>query len=146
MTRQPFARWTPRLVSLIGLVVMACGSANALAAKPIPAVWADVAITFGDQTYGFAGAQQQFTQAQDGGRILFDMTTLGTPGYNPLPQIDVSGLGASGNRWQVVARVGHRSYTFSGTCASLTFSSKEEGVTVRHLYLNCQSLDSFESP
>jgi hypothetical protein len=146
MTRQLFARWTPRLVSLIGMAVLACGSANALAAKPIPTVWADVAITFGDQTYGFAGAQQQLTQAQDGGRILFDMTTLGTPQYNPLPQIDVSGLDASGNHWEVVTRVGHRSYTFSGTCASLTFSSNEGGLAVRHLYLNCRSLDSSEAP
>ena len=142
MARHSFRRF----VTLAGCAVLVCGSVNALAAKPISAEYADVQITFGGQTYGFSGLQQQFAQAQDGGRIVFEVTTLGTPAYVSVPQIDVSHLDAAGNHWEVVSTVGRRNYLFSGVCASTTFRTVESGISVRHLYLTCKSLDTSNSP
>lgn len=138
MTRRSFHR----LVSLTGSLLLACGAANALAAKPISNVYADVSITFGGDTYGFYGVEQQFTQTQNGGRIVFDVTTLGTPEYRPLPQIDVSHLDDTGNYWEVVTSAGRHSYMFSGICASETFSTNQSGLVVQHLYLNCKTLQT----
>ena len=126
--------------TLLVCALSACLSGTALAAKPGPNAFADVQVTFGGQTFGFAGVLDTFSQSQNGGRIAFELTMLGTPGYVPLPQIDTSSLKADGNYWEVVSKLGNRSDVFAGTCASETYSSSEGGATVRHLYLNCSSL------
>jgi len=131
-----------RSSTLVAALLLAAASGNALAAKGIPAIYSDVAIAFGGQVYGFSGPQQSFVQTQDGGRIVLELTTLGTPANFPVTQIDSGTLDAAGNQWDVVTRIGNKNYTFSGICSSETFSSKESGVTVRHLFLSCQDLTS----
>lgn len=132
--------------SLAACAISLAVSSNALAAKANTAIYSDVSITFAGETYGFGGTQQSFAQTEDGGRIVFDLTTVGTPDYQALPQIDSSGLNARGNTWQVVTRLGHTTYTYVGTCASTTFSTVESGVSIRHLYLDCQTLGTSKTP
>jgi hypothetical protein len=146
MARQTPRRWKRHLGVLAGGAFAIGVCANALAAKPISTVFSEVAITFGGQVYGFSGAQESFAQSENGGRIVFDLTTLGSPGDIPVTEIDVNGLDPGGNHWDVVLRVGHRDYTFTGTCASETFSSMEGGMSVRHLYLTCATLTSSATP
>jgi hypothetical protein len=117
---------------------------NAAAAPPSkPSVYADVQITYAGQTFGFGGPQNSFYQNQDGGGIQFNVTTLGTPAYEPLPQIDTSSLVPAGNHWEVVTQINHRYYQFVGTCASTTFSTVDStGTVVMHLFLNCKDLQT----
>ena len=140
-TARSFSRQCRRSALAAAIVLLGL-SGNALAAKGIPPIYSDVAIAFGGQVYGFAGPQQSFVQTQDGGRIVLELTTLGSPSSFPVTQIDSDALISSGNQWEVVTRIGTKNYMFSGTCSSETFNSKESGVTVRHLFLNCQDLTS----
>src|SRR3569832_3025508 len=87
-------------------------SANALAAKPNSALYSVVAITFGGQTYSFAGAQESYGQTQDGGRVVMELTSVCTLDYSPRPEIGAT-LAVFGNHWDVVARVGHQTFTFT---------------------------------
>lgn len=131
-----------RRSTLAAAVLLLAGTGNALAAKGISPIYSDVAIAFGGQVYGFSGPQQSFVQTQDGGRIVLELTTLGSPGNFQVTQIDSDSLTRAGNQWEVVTRIGNKNYTFSGTCSSETFNSSESGLTVRHLYLSCQDLTS----
>lgn len=112
------------------------------AGKPVAAIYSDIEITFGGQTFAFSGIEKSFSQSASGGRVVFDVTQLGTPGYAPLPQIDTSTLETTGNHWQVQSNLGSRSYSYNGTCAAETFTTTESGIVVRHLYLNCRDLDT----
>ena len=120
-------------------------SSNALAGKPNFSVYSEVAITFGGQTYSFAGLQQSYAQTQDGGRIVLELTTVGTLDYSPRPEI-AGNLEDYGNHWEVVGRVGRQTFTFTGTCASQTLSRSQSGIWVRHVFLNCTALTSDSSP
>jgi len=141
------SRYTHQRQSLgFGVIVAAfsafLASGSALAA-PKATVYSDVQITYGGQTFGFSGVQTSFSVNQDGGRVIFNVTTVDPPGYLPLPQIDTSSLPESGNRWEVVTKVGTRSYSFAGTCASETFTtSGPSGGWIRHLFLNCKDFSS----
>jgi hypothetical protein len=130
-----------RLQSLVLSVVLSVVACAAYAGKPAPVLWSDVVITYAGQTFGFTGSQSSFAQSQDGGRIVFNLSQLDTPGTAELPDIDVSLLTPKGNHWDVVSKVDNHSYTFSGTCASQTFTTSDSGGNViRHLYLNCRDL------
>lgn len=131
---------------LLFCAVAACLSGPVMAGKPVATIFSEVQISFAGQTSGFSGSQDSFSQSQNGGRIVMDLTTLGTPLYDPLPQIDTSGLDIASNHWEVVTKVGNRSYSFVGTCASLTYATVESGLTVRHLFLNCRDLESTAAP
>jgi hypothetical protein len=125
---------------VLGLALAAAAS-GVQAAKPVASSWADVRITYGGQTFGFSGAQTSFSQGQDGGRIVFNVNQVDTPGVESLPQIDVSSLPATGNHWEVITKVNNRSYSFIGTCASQTFTLLDpSGALIRHLFLNCRDL------
>jgi len=118
-------------------------ASGAALAAPKATVYSDVQITYGGQTFGFSGIQTAFTVNQDGGRVVFSVTTVDPPGYLPLPQIDTSSLPEAGNRWEIVTKVGTRSYSFAGTCATETFTtSGPNGGWVRHLFLNCKDFTS----
>ena len=115
--------------------------AASYAGKPAPTILSDVRITFAGQTYGFAGAEDSFTVAATGGRIVFQVRQLELPGYLPVPDVDVDTLETGGNRWVVETEFGRRSDAFVGTCASETYTTEDFGVVVRHLNLNCKDLD-----
>lgn len=117
-------------------------SAAAAAAKPAPTIYADVEITFAGQTFGFGGIEESFSQTAEGGRIVFQVTELSTPGYVPLPQVDVGVLPAHGNQWEIQSDHGKQSDVAVGTCASATFTTVESGLVVRHVYLNCKELET----
>ncbi len=123
--------------------VLLAFSASCVAGKPSVTIYSEVEISFGGQTFGFSGVEKSFSQSESGGRIVFDVTQLGTPGYVPLPQIDTSALESTGNHWEVQSNLGTRSYTYAGTCAAETYTSTESGFFVRHLYLNCRDLTTF---
>ena len=110
------------------------------AGKPAPAIYSEIEITYAGQTFGFSGVEKSFSQSATGGRVVFEVTQLGTPGYAPLPQIDTSALEPTGNHWELQSNLGNRSYTYVGTCAAETFTTTESGFFVRHLYLNCRDL------
>lgn len=126
--------------------VAACFSGTVSAAKPAAAVYADVHITFGGETSVFSGPLDAFSQAQNGGRLAFQLTNLGTSDFDAVPQIDTGLLEPNGNHWEVISKVGNRSYSFVGTCASLTFSAIESGSVVRHVFLNCSDMNFTASP
>lgn len=131
---------------LIMLLAFAgCLSSTAQAAKPAPAAL-EVHITFAGETTVFYGPLDSFSQAQSGSRLAFQLTNLGTSDYEAVPKIDTGLLDSSGNHWEVISKVGNRSYSFVGTCASLTFSSEDSGSVVRHLFLNCKDLSSSVGP
>jgi hypothetical protein len=129
-------------VKLLCVLALAGVAGTALGAKPVATgTYADVQITFGGQTFEFAGVQQSFSETQDGGRVVFDLTVVGTPGFEALPAVDPTDLPAAGNHWEVVSKVNNRSYSFVGTCASLTFTAIDSsGAVVRQLFLNCRDL------
>lgn len=132
-------------LSMLACVLALAGSADgAFAAKPSATnTYADVWITYAGQTFEFGGVQQTFTAGPDGGRLVFDLTVVGTPGYAALPDLDVSNLSATGNRWEVLSKVSNRSYSFIGTCAAQTFNTVDgNGDSVRELYLNCRDLQT----
>lgn len=121
-------------------MAIACAG-NAAAAPPKPGIYSDIRITFAGETFGFSGAQASFSQNQDGGRIVVDVTTISTYDYLPLPEFDTDTLSAPGNRWEVVPKLENHSYLFAGTCASQTFSTTEaNGIIVRHVFLNCKDM------
>ena len=125
-------------------VIGALVAGKGVAAKGHVDIYSDVRITFAGQTYEFSGVQQSFNESQDGGRVVFNLRVLGTPSFDPLPSFDPSGLPEDGNHWDVISRAGGHSYSFSGTCASQTFSTVDaNGVNVRHLYLNCADLQTY---
>ncbi len=121
-------------------------ASGAASAKPPASTYAEVLITFGGQTFGFSGPEESFSQSADGGRIVFELTQLQTPGYDPLPPVDPNALDASGNHWVVQPNLGKRPYAFAGTCASETYTTDEAGGVVRHLNLNCSELDVDAAP
>jgi hypothetical protein len=123
--------------------VAVTGVGNAVAAPPKMSIYSDVRVTFAGETFGFSGAQASFSQNQDGGRIVLDVTTISTYDYLPLPEFDTGTLSAPGNHWEVVPKLENRSYLFAGTCASQTFSTTEaNGIIVRHVFLNCKDMAS----
>jgi len=128
--------------SLLGCVILAMVSAPAFAVKPgTPVVYTDVSITYAGQTFGFAGRQESFNLAQDGGSVVFDLTSLSSPEFTPLPEVDVGSLQPNGNSWKIVSKVNSKSWTYAGTCASESFTtSNGDGSITRHLYLNCRDL------
>jgi len=118
-------------------------SAAAAAAKPTPMpTYSDVEITFGGQTFGFGGIEESFSQTAEGERVVLQLTDLSTPGYVPLPPVDVSTLSSHGNHWEIQTDHGKRSDVAVGTCASATVATVEFGVMVRHVYLNCSDLQT----
>ncbi len=135
-----------RLGKLAVLAFCPAFSAISAVAKPAAVIHSEVEITFGGQTFGFSGVEKSFSQSETGGRIVFDVTQLGTPGYTPLPQIDTNALEPTGNHWEVQSNLGARSYMFVGTCANETYTTTESGLVVRHLYLNCKDLSESVSP
>jgi hypothetical protein len=138
--RQFAAKWA------IGVILLGV-SAGVQAGKPVvTTTYSDVYITVGTQTFGFSGAEKSFSQSATGGRIVFDLTQLGTPGFTPSPQVDTGALEAQGNHWEIQSNLGTKSYLFVGTCASETYTTTEGSATVRHLNLNCKDLDSGVSP
>ncbi|HEY2394846.1 MAG TPA: hypothetical protein VGH81_02535 [Rudaea sp.] len=110
------------------------------AAKPAD-VYADVVITYAGQTFGFGGPLRYFEIADSGGRIGIDLTNLETPGYSPRPVIDPAALQTSGNRWQLVAYIGHATEIITGTCAVESFATLQQNVRLQRIYLNCVDLD-----
>jgi hypothetical protein len=110
------------------------------AAKPAD-VYADVVITYAGQTFGFGGPLRYFEVADSGGRIGIDLTNLETPGYSPRPVIDPVTLQTSGNRWQLVAYIGHSTEIIAGTCAVESFATSQQNIRMQHIYLNCVDLD-----
>jgi len=142
MSRFTSPRQGLRFGLFVAALIASFSSGDALAA-PKATVYSDVQITYGGQTFGFSGVQTLFTVNQDGGRVVFSVNTVDPPGYLPLPQIDTSSLPESGNHWEVVTKVGNRSYSFAGTCASETFTtSGPNGGWIRHLFLNCKDFTS----
>lgn len=132
----------PRRISRWLMVVLAAGlPAVSFAAKPGPTILSDVRITFGGQTFGFAGPEESFSQVATGGRIVFQVRQLELPGYLPVPDVDVDALEPDGNRWVIETDSGKRSDLFVGTCASETFTTEDAGVLVRHLNLNCKDVE-----
>jgi hypothetical protein len=126
---------------------MIVGWAASAAAAPRASVYSDVRITFAGETFELLGIQTSFSESQDGGRIVFDLTTIGTSDYLPLPEIDTNTLPASGNHWEVVSKLGSHSYLFVGTCASETFSTTDsQGSVIRHMFLNCRDMSSNYAP
>ena len=138
-SRQRKALRLPLFVATIAALF----ASQASLAAPRATIYSDVQITYAGQTFGFSGNQSYFNMNQDGGRIVFGVITVDPPGYLPLPQIDTSALPESGNRWEVVTKVGKNTYTFVGTCAAETFNAADvNGAWVRHLFLNCKDLTS----
>jgi hypothetical protein len=134
--------WTRRLVVFACWPVAALMAGSAIAADPHPIIYADVRITFAGQTFESAGIQRSFDQTQDGGRIVFDIRTLGAPGYAPVPAIDASNLQPMGNRWEVSTKLHNHDDAFIGTCASQTFTEVDaSGTVIRNLFLNCSELE-----
>src|ERR1700758_455112 len=109
--RQRVAKWA------IGVILLGV-SVAVQAGKPVVTTYSDVYITVGSQTFGFSGAEKSFSQSATGGRLVFDLTQLGPPGFTPLPQIDTGALEAHGNHWEIQSNLGAKSYLFVGTCAS----------------------------
>ena len=131
-----------RLHLLVAALVVFSAPGASLAA-PKATIYSDVQITYAGQTFGFSGSQTSFSINQDGGRIVFSVIAVAPPGYLPLPQIDTSELPESGNRWEVVTKVGKNTYNFIGTCAAETFTAVDvNGASVRRLFLNCKDLTS----
>jgi hypothetical protein len=124
----------------LAVAVLLVSVTTARAASPAP-VYADVVITFGGQTFGFAGPLRYFAVSEDGGRIGFDLTSVGTPGYSPRPDIDATTLRALGNHWEVVTFAGRSPLTIAGTCAVESFAATENAVRVPHVFLKCADLD-----
>ena len=119
----------------------------AAAGQTRPLVYSDVRITFAGSSFGLIGVQTSFSQNQDGGKITFNLTTVDTLDYSPVPQIDTAALSTTGNHWEVVSKLGKKTYTFIGTCASETYSvASENGSLVRELFLNCQDVESNDLP
>jgi hypothetical protein len=146
MNRQASRTWAHRLGAFACWMAMA-GATAASAAAAKPSVYCDVRITFAGETFGFSGAQSSFSQSQDGGRIVVDVTTVGTYDYLPVPEIDTTTLSASGNHWEVAPKLENHSYLFVGTCASATLNTTDStGATVRHLFLNCEDMSSSYVP
>ncbi len=135
-----------RTVTCLKFALAAAFAAGTAAAKPPAAVYADVEITFAGQTFGFSGPEQSFSQSASGGRIAFDLQQLQTPGYVPLPPVDVGTLEPAGNYWIVQQNLNRGPYVFTGTCASETYTTRESGVVVRHLHLNCSEFDAGAAP
>jgi hypothetical protein len=130
-------------IGLFAAAFCALFSSGTALAGPKATIYSDVRITYAAQTFGFSGVQTSFTMSQDGGRVVFGVTTVDTPGYMPLPQIDTSILPEAGNHWEVVTKVGNHTYTFFGTCAAQTFTIKDaNGAWVRYVFLNCKDLTS----
>ena len=128
--------------SAIFALALAC-STGATAAKPEPMIFSDVEITFAGQTFGFGGIEESFSQTGEGGRIVFQLTELSTPGYRPLPEVDTSVLSSHGNRWEIQTDHGKHSDVAVGTCASVAFTTVESGgIVVRHVFLNCRELET----
>ena len=145
MNSVPTGNWSRRLRVLACWMLAAC--AASAGAAPRPSVYSDVRITFAGETFGLLGVQTSFSENQDGGRIVFDLTTIGTSDYLPLPEIDTNTLPVTGNHWEVVSKLGSHSYLFVGTCASETFSTTDSnGTVVRHMFLNCRDMSSNYTP
>ena len=90
-------------------------SGAVFAGKPVAVTYSDINITLGSQTFSFSGAEKSFSQSATGGRIVFDLTQLGTPGYAPLPQVDTGALEPKGNHWEIQSNLGTKSYIYIGT-------------------------------
>lgn len=132
--------------SAIAALIALAAAGAASATKPAPATYSEVLITFAGQTFGFSGPEESFSQSADGGRIVFELTQLQSPGYMPLPPVDTDTLEAHGNQWVILPKAGKRSYAFAGICASETYTTSESGVIVRHLNLNCSEFDAGAAP
>jgi hypothetical protein len=127
-----------RFVFAAVLLILAATKANA--AKPAP-VFADVVITYAGQSFGFGGSLRYFDVSETGGRIGFDLLTVGSPGYAPSPNLAPVELPLTGNHWEMVMFIGRSHETISGTCAAESFSTTEGDTQVQHVYLNCVDLD-----
>jgi len=128
-------------ISVVRALCLLFSSAHAAnAAKPPPA-YADVVITFGGQSFGFAGPLRYFDWSEAGGRVGLDLATLETPGYSPRRHIDGNELHAAENRWRLEAFLCRAPQTIAGTCAAESFATTEAGVHVQHVYLNCVDLE-----
>jgi hypothetical protein len=123
------------------LLLMLGAIAKAHAGRPAP-VYVDVVITFAGQTSGIVGPLRYFEMTNAGGRVALDLQSIESSTYMPLPDVDVTDLEATGNAWQILARLGHSVFAFTGTCAAESFTTIEAGAIVQHVFLNCSELET----
>jgi len=114
--------------------------ASARAAQPAP-VYADVVVSYASQSFGLSGPLRYFDVSESGGRIGFDVRSIGTPAYSPRPDTGAADLRAPGNHWQLTGLGGRSPLTIAGTCAVESFATAESEATVLHVYLNCVDVD-----
>lgn len=113
--------------------------AAASTGRPAP-VYADVVVSYASQSFGLSGPLRYFDVSESGGRIGFDIRSIGTPAYSPRPDTGAADLRTAGNRWQL-SGFGRSPLTIAGTCAVESFATAESEATVLHVYLNCVDVD-----
>lgn len=122
---------------IAAILLVACAGAQAAKRPGAVPNETEVVITWNGETAYLAGTLTRFHDQT----IELDGSTIGTLGYQPLPDVDVTRLTVD-NTWHIVSTVyGRFREDWTGLCAAETFERDEGNAIVRYVFLNCATLD-----